>query len=77
MMRRRRPMTIAQLKLSLDHRFTRVDRRLNSIDRRLESLRAETRKDKDAIRRHFDVVAESLRDDFRIFADAIARQSSV
>ena len=65
---RRRQMTVAQLKRSMDSRF-------RSVDRRFRSLEAEIRRQGEQTRRHFDMVAESLRDDFRIFADAIARQS--
>ena len=90
MMRPRRPpMTVAQLKRSMDSRFRSVDRRFQSVDRRFRSVESEIRQLRTALarsddrnrrqfketRRHFDVVAESLRDDFRIFADAIARQS--
>jgi hypothetical protein len=89
----REPMTIAQLKRSMDSRFKRVDKRFDRVDRRFErrferietELRAlgqemgkrsdETRGYFEKTRRHFDVVAESLHDDFRLFAEAIRADS--
>ncbi|HVH29606.1 MAG TPA: hypothetical protein VM818_22815 [Vicinamibacterales bacterium] len=47
-----------------------MDRRFEAIDRRFVSLESEIRRQAEETRRHFDVVAESLKDDFRIFADA-------
>jgi hypothetical protein len=38
-------------------------------------VRNEIARSAEETRRHFDVVAESLRDDFRIFAEAIAAQT--
>jgi hypothetical protein len=75
-------MTIAQLKRSMDTRFRTVDRRFRSVDRRFAQVhrefklvRREIARQAEETRRHFDMVAESLRDDFRIFADGIAGQS--
>jgi hypothetical protein len=83
MMRRRRPlMTVAQLKKSMDRRFRSVDRRIRSLKSEVHRLRAaiarsddRNRRQFEETRRHFDVVAESLLDDLRIFADAIVRHS--
>ena len=38
-------------------------------------LRGEIARSAEETRRHFNIVAESLRDDFRIFADAISVHS--
>ena len=102
--RSREPMTVSQLKRSMDRRFDRVDRRFERIDRRFEridrrferidrrigdvvkTLRGEMvtlrsdlgREIADSAaetRRHFDVVAESLRSDIRILAEGIAMQN--
>jgi hypothetical protein len=67
----REPMTIPQLKRSMDARFSRADRRFKRIDAELLRLRREIREQSEETRRHFDIVAESLRDDFRLFVDAI------
>jgi hypothetical protein len=87
------PMTVAQLKRSMDARFRTVDKHFQSVDRRFQSVdrrfqavdrrfarleremartRREISRSAEETRRHFDIVAESLRDDFRIFADGIA-----
>jgi len=78
----REPMTIAQLKRSMDSRFRRVDQRFTRIDQRFgqvdlefRRLRAEVRQQSEQTRRHFDVVAESLRDDLQLFAEAIRTNS--
>jgi hypothetical protein len=96
----REPMTIAQLKQSMDRRFQAVDRRFARLERkkadksdvrRLElkmdrrfrelrqefqrQLRQEIARSAAETRRHFDVVAEGLHDDLRIFADGIARHT--
>jgi len=78
----REPMTIAQLKRSMDSRFRRVDQRFKRIDQRFRRvdlefrrLREEVRQQSEQTRRHFDVVAESLHDDLRLFAEAIRTNS--
>ena len=49
-----------------------VDARLSAEIRRVETtLRQEVRDEGIATRRHFDVVAESLRDDIRIIAEGL------
>ena len=70
----RQPMTIAQLKRHMDRRFDRLER-TKADKSEIRRLREEITRSADETRRHFDVVAESLRDDFRIFADAIGRQT--
>ena len=73
----------------VDRRFKRVDQRFDRVDRRFERIEAElrgfrqemreqsseTRRSFEETRRHIDVVVESLRDDFRLFAEAIRSQS--
>ena len=69
----------------VDRRFQSVERRLDRIERTmatkadLKRLREDmTRSDartRDELRRHFNVVAESLREDLRIFANGIAAHS--
>ena len=85
----REPMTIAQLKRSMDSRFRRVDERFKRIDQRFNGidqrfrqvdlefrrLREEVRQQSEQTRHHFDVVAESLHDDLRLFAEAIRTNS--
>ena len=54
----------------VDARLSEVDTRLTAEIRRVETtLRQEIREDGIATRRHFDVVAERLRDDIRIIAE--------
>jgi hypothetical protein len=69
-------MTVLQLKRSVDARFGRLERsmdaRFNRTDRKIE---LEIRASEERVRRHFDVVAESLHDDLRMFADAIGAHS--
>jgi proline dehydrogenase len=71
----REPMTIAQLKRSMDSRFKQVDKRFRRVDLEFRRLREEVRQQSEQTRRHFDVVAESLRDDLRLFAEAIRANS--
>ena len=61
-------MTVLQLKRSMDARFRRVDRRLSGLESQL-------RQSEERLKRHFDVVVESIHDDMRIFAEAIGAQS--
>ena len=72
-------MTIAGLKQSMDRRFRSMERRSvrfeRETDRRFREVRREIARSAEETRRHVDVVIESLRDDFRIFADAIARHT--
>ena len=72
------PMTIPQLKRSMDRRFRSIKADVGQLRLEVQQLRQEmaTKSDlqrsAEETRRHFDIVAESLRDDLRIFADAIA-----
>jgi archaellum component FlaC len=57
---------------TLDASLHEVDARLSADIRRVETtLRQEIREEGIATRRHFDVVAESLRDDIRIIAEGL------
>ena len=57
---------------TLDTTVHEVDARLSADIRRVETtLRQEMREEGIATRRHFDVVAESLRDDIRIIAEGL------
>jgi hypothetical protein len=53
---------------AVDERITAVDNRLTTVEARLSR---EIREEAAATRRHFDVVAESLRDDIRIVAEGL------
>ena len=56
----------------VDAQVREVDTRLATEIRRVEAtLRQEVREEGIATRRHFDVVAESLRDDIRIIAEGV------
>ena len=66
------PMTVLQLKRSMDARFQRVER---SMDARFQRVEAAIRESEERSRRHFDMVAESLHDDMRMFAEAIGVHS--
>ena len=101
--RARKPMTIPQLKRSMDRRFERVDRRFKAVDRRFKTVdrrfdavdrrfdavdrrfdavdreiarvRDEVKRSAEETRRHFDVVAERLRDEIRFIAEGHALHS--
>jgi L-alanine-DL-glutamate epimerase-like enolase superfamily enzyme len=70
---------------SVDRHLARLERKKadKSDVRRLErkvdwgfrEIRQEIKDTAGETRRHFDAVVESLRDDFRLFADAIARHT--
>ena len=75
----RKPMTVSQLNRSTDRRFDRLGREMRQLRQEMRQMRREMcqemRQLSEDTRRHFDVVAESLRDDLRIFADAIGLHS--
>ena len=64
---------------TVDTRLDAIDTRLGDVDRRLlaesvrveMTLRQELREEAISTRRHFDVVAESVRDDIRIIAEGL------
>jgi hypothetical protein len=69
--RSREPMTIAQLKRSMDTRFTRVDRRFKRVDQRfkrvdveLRRLRQELHRQSDDTRRQFQRQSKETRQHF-------------
>ena len=59
----------------VEQRLAEVDARLTEVDARLtneaDKLRREIRDEGTTTRRHFDVVAESLRDDIRLIAEGV------
>ena len=63
----------------IDGRFATIEHRLDRIERTIMVTKNELREEIDRsaadTRRHFEVVAESMRDDLRIFADAIGLHS--
>jgi len=62
----------------IDGHLREVDTRLSADIRRVEvTLRQEIREEGVATRRHFDVVAESLRDDIRLIAQPTLTSESV
>jgi len=67
MRRTRKPMTVARLKKSMDRRLGRIERTMVT---KKDLARAVAE-----MRHHFEMVAESMRDDLRIFADAIGLHS--
>jgi hypothetical protein len=73
--RSRKRMTISELKRAMDRRFDRVERAIDRLERTKvdkAEFRKATATSIEETRRHFDVVAEALRDDIRIFADGLA-----
>ena len=72
-------MTVLQLKRTMDRRFDRTDRsnrrRFTAVDAEIAELREEIRRSAAETRRHMDMIAESIRDDLRLFADAIGLHS--
>ena len=72
-------MTVLQLKRTMDRRFDRTDRsnrrRFTAVDAEIAELREEIRRSAAETRRHMDMIAESIRDDVRLFADAIGLHS--
>jgi hypothetical protein len=77
--RSRTPMTVLQLKRTMDRRFDRTDRsnrrRFTAVDAEIAELREEIRRSAAETRRHMDMIAESIREDLRLFADAIGLHS--
>jgi hypothetical protein len=69
-------MTIGELKTHVDERFAGIDRRFQEVDRRFEHidqrfLDLEKRIAEEGVktRRHFDIVAESFKTEFRLFGE--------
>jgi hypothetical protein len=56
-------------------RFDRIDQRFAKIDHRFDHLEQEMNRSAEETRRQFNIIAESMRDDLRMFADAIAGHS--
>ena len=75
-------MTISELKRAMDRRFDRLERtKVDKLEFRRAitslrtGLRGEIATSATETRRHFDVVAEAIRDDIRILAEALASHS--
>ena len=60
-----------QLLRNLDHRVERIEQILPTLATK-DELRAEVEAEGERTRRHFDIVAESLRDDIRLIAEGQA-----
>jgi L-alanine-DL-glutamate epimerase-like enolase superfamily enzyme len=70
---------------AMDRRFAGLERKKadksdvrrleRKVDRGFREIRQEIKDTAAETRRHFDAVVESLHDDFRLFADAIARHT--
>ena len=81
--RSRTAMTVLQLKRTMDRRFDRTDRsnrrRFTAVETKIAASKAELleeiRRSEAETRRHMDMIAESIRDDLRLFADAIGLHS--
>jgi hypothetical protein len=61
----------------IDQRFEKIDQRFEKIDQRFDHLEQEMNRSAEETRRQFKIIAESMRDDLRIFADAIAGHSEL
>ena len=59
------PSRLEMLREEIRAGFQSMDQRLNEDRTRFESLDARLTTEADAIRRHFDVVAEGLRESFK------------
>jgi hypothetical protein len=76
-------MTVLQLQRTMDRRFDRADRsnrrRFTTVEAKIAASKAELleeiRRSEAETRRHMDMIAESIRDDLRLFADAIGLHS--
>ena len=76
-------MTVLQLKRTMERRFDRTDRsnrrRFTTVEAKIAASKAELleeiRRSEAETRRHMDMIAESIRDDLRLFADAIGLHS--
>ena len=60
---------------SIDARFESIDARFESVDAEFKSVRAEIKAEGEATRRHFDIVAEQMRDSIRVVAEGTARNT--
>jgi len=72
----REPMTVLQLKRSMDARFRRLEHRLDRRFATKDDLRQFATKQalletEERLKRHLSVMIESIHDDMRMFAEAI------
>jgi septal ring factor EnvC (AmiA/AmiB activator) len=60
---------------SIDARFESIDARFQSVDAEFRSVRAEIKAEGEATRRHFDIVAEQMKDIVKVVAEGTARNT--
>jgi hypothetical protein len=59
----------------VDEQFSRVDDRFTRVEDEFKSVRAEIKAEGEATRRHFDIVAEDMKDLIKIVAEATAQNT--
>jgi len=64
---------LRRLGRSMDARFERLERSMRSMRSEITGSALENGRLAEETRRHFDVVAESLRDEIRLIAEAVGR----
>ncbi len=55
----------------VDERFEQIDRRFDRVDEEFKAVRAEIRSEGETTRRHFEMVAQQLVDDFKVGLDKV------
>ena len=68
-------MTIDELHDVMMTRFEKVHSEFAQVDSEFAKMRAEMRSESEATRRHFDIMAEKMRDSMKIVAEATAHQA--
>ena len=63
------PSRLELLRAEIQSGFQSLDKRLDDDDTRFEALEARVMTESEAIRRHFDLVAEGLRESFKNVVD--------
>jgi archaellum component FlaC len=59
----------------IDARLEKIDERFNNIDAEFKGVRAEIKAEAEATRRHFDIVAEQMKDIVKVVAEGTARNT--
>jgi archaellum component FlaC len=59
----------------VEEQFSRVDDRFTRVEDEFKSVRAEIKAEGEATRRHFDIVAEDMKDLIKIVAEATAQNT--
>ena len=67
----REPVTVAQLKRYVDPQFRRLRSDVRLLKRDVRELREYVSQTAIETRRHFDIVAESVRQEIRLVAEAV------